>query len=517
MRRNAQWLDVLARFRSGGPSDDLAQAWGEGDDRAVAWYRESLRAWLGSSSPRSQETARQVVAFFFAWFGVHYAGSVEGSRLMAPSSVQGSDVDAWARYLEGGGSWVVPAFAGDDLDRRVVQALENAGEGARISGPELFVTLGSPEAPEAFAARLSRLAARRQVDRRPKRSEVEVDDGEGGKRPLRPGEAYPDEVATFAAVPSRRRPAPGSVYARLSVLAGLFRAIMAPKNLPGEAPVRANPASATLVRWKSRRASEETQRSERRKTTRADLELLRAIVERGSRRRGAVQARDRLLVEVLATMGLRVSEVCGARRGDLVTLQGPEGSRPGLRVRRKGGKAQELPLSTNVAEALGALETAIDQSARTPEVRELLRSPAAPLVPALGRWGLASVAAERRSQRVREGRAQGGATSREIAPALVPLGRAGAERVLDRYAREAARQAPEGEQTRVLASLRERWHPHGLRHLFAELAVDGGVPLRVVSEFLGHESTGQLERRYARRPDLAKFDFAPLIAAATRS
>ncbi len=470
---------------------------------------------MGASSPRSQQTAREVVAFFFAWFAVHFGGSLDEAQLYPPSRVQESDVVAFAKYLENGGSWVVPGFAGSDIDRRIVQWLENAGDGVRARWTEIYEALDKPESPELFADRLSNLVTRRQIARSPKRVDVQIVDKKGVQRALRPGDVYPIDQARFSAMPKKGRPAPGSVYARLSVLAGLFRAIMRPKNLPGESPVRANPVSATLLRWRSRRASEEVQRSERRKTSRADLELLQAVIERGGQRSSAVRARDRLLIEMLASMGLRVSEACSARRTDLGTIDAPDGKkRRSISVKRKGGKVQLLPLSPSVERALQSLDESIRMSARPKEVKEALLSYAAPVVPALGRWGKASRSAGARAEAARRLRASTGSTSRDISAAFVPMGRSGAERVFERYAREASREVPVERREEVLRALRLRWHPHGLRHLFAELAVDGGVPLRTVSEFLGHESTSQLERRYARRPDLAKFDFAPLIAAA---
>ena len=134
--------------------------------------------------------------------------------------------------------------------------------------------------------------------------------------------------------------------------------------------------------------------------------------------------RDLAVVELLYGCGLRVSELCGIRRGNL------DFTSRSVRVLGKGAKERILPLHDAVVEALERwLQLGWPQVATPTTPDDLVF---------LNRRGL-------------------------------PLGPRDVRRILDlRFA------------TPV--------HPHALRHSFATHLLDGGVDLRLVQELLGHSS-----------------------------
>ena len=60
------------------------------------------------------------------------------------------------------------------------------------------------------------------------------------------------------------------------------------------------------------------------------------------------------------------------------------------------------------------------------------------------------------------------------------------------------------------------WHPHELRHSAASLLIAQGVPLKVVSELLGHSSITVTADIYAHVLAPAKDDAAAAMERATR-
>ncbi|MFP5318343.1 MAG: tyrosine recombinase [Acidimicrobiia bacterium] len=137
---------------------------------------------------------------------------------------------------------------------------------------------------------------------------------------------------------------------------------------------------------------------------------------------GAVDVRDRAVLELLYGSGLRVSELCELRPGDL------DLRRARVTVWGKGSKQRVLPMSEPSVQA----------------VREWL---------ATGRAALTT--AETPADRVflnRRGRAL---TPRDV------------RRILDRRSPVPT-------------------HPHALRHTYATHLLDGGADLRAVQELLGH-------------------------------
>lgn len=165
---------------------------------------------------------------------------------------------------------------------------------------------------------------------------------------------------------------------------------------------------------------------------------LDGLVEGGVRSedRPEIEARDRAVVELLYGSGLRVSELCGLRRGD---LSGPSGT---ISVWGKGDKQRRVPLSEPAAAALAA-------------------------------W-------------IAEGRPA--LVTEDTPDDLVFLNRRGkpltprdVRRILDRRSSTPT-------------------HPHALRHTFATHLLDGGADLRAVQELLGHAdlATTQIYTRVSR-------------------
>jgi integrase/recombinase XerD len=138
--------------------------------------------------------------------------------------------------------------------------------------------------------------------------------------------------------------------------------------------------------------------------------------------------RDRAILELLYSCGLRVSELCALRLADLFRTEEL------LRVRGKGSKERLVPIGKP---ALQWLERYLQ------EVRPLLARP--------------------QSRDILFLNARGGQLSRMSVWKLV---RHAAER----------------------AGIERRIHPHTLRHSFATHLLEGGADLRAVQEMLGHAS-----------------------------
>jgi site-specific recombinase XerD len=150
----------------------------------------------------------------------------------------------------------------------------------------------------------------------------------------------------------------------------------------------------------------------------------------------AVALRDHAVLEVLYGSGLRVSELCGLRPGDV------DLARARITVMGKGAKERVVPLSPPAVEAL---RTWLDAG------RRILATTETPAD---------AVFVNRRAR---------------------PLSPRDVRRILDRRAAGPA-------------------HPHALRHTFATHLLDGGADLRAVQELLGHAdlATTQLYTHVSR-------------------
>jgi integrase/recombinase XerD len=138
--------------------------------------------------------------------------------------------------------------------------------------------------------------------------------------------------------------------------------------------------------------------------------------------------RDRALLELLYGCGLRASEACGLRMGDVDADEGF------VRVTGKGGKERDVPLG-------GAAADALDRYLRAGR-------------PRLGRPSTDRVFVSVRGR---------------------PLGPTDVRRALRREL--------------AAAGLAER-SPHALRHTFATHLLEHGADLRSIQELLGHASVG---------------------------
>ncbi|MGB4028909.1 MAG: tyrosine recombinase XerC [bacterium] len=140
--------------------------------------------------------------------------------------------------------------------------------------------------------------------------------------------------------------------------------------------------------------------------------------------------RDRALLEVLYSSGLRVSEVTNLRLQDLDFVRGE------VRVVGKGRKERLVPLGGKAREALSHY---LEQGRRELVVQN--KGAGTTDIVFLNRWGK-------------------GLSARSV------------RRVVDKYVQELA--------------LAEGLSPHSIRHSFATHLLEAGADLRVVQELLGH-------------------------------
>jgi site-specific recombinase XerD len=162
----------------------------------------------------------------------------------------------------------------------------------------------------------------------------------------------------------------------------------------------------------------------------------------------AVRCRDDAVLELLYGSGLRVSEVCSLKAGDV------DGRRQWLSVWGKGSKERRVPLSAPASDALAAW---LGGSRR--ELQEMCSAPASDAL-FLNRRG------------------------RPLTPRDV-------RRILDHRSPVPT-------------------HPHALRHTFATHLLDGGADLRAVQELLGHAdlATTQIYTHVSRERLKRVFDAA---------
>jgi integrase/recombinase XerC len=151
----------------------------------------------------------------------------------------------------------------------------------------------------------------------------------------------------------------------------------------------------------------------------------------------ARQARDRLILELLYGAGLRVSELCG------LDLEALAGGTETLLVLGKGRKERTVPLGQWIGKALEAY------LAERHQLRHPKTGSQDPRALLLGRQGKR-------------------------------LGVRQVQHLVRRYG--------------ALASGRADLHPHALRHMCATHMLEGGADLRVIQEFLGHQSLSTTQR-----------------------
>ncbi len=147
--------------------------------------------------------------------------------------------------------------------------------------------------------------------------------------------------------------------------------------------------------------------------------------------------RDRAMIELLYSSGIRVNELAGLDVDDIDVRQGL------IKVRGKGKKERIVPVGEP---ALAAFAAYMNKRAVL-LTKALTRSDGYPVF--LGHTG-------------------GRLTTRSIG------------RIIDKYIR--------------IAGVRKKISPHTLRHTFATHLMEGGADLRVIQELLGHESLSTTQR-----------------------
>lgn len=182
----------------------------------------------------------------------------------------------------------------------------------------------------------------------------------------------------------------------------------------------------------------------------------------GVRRHDFESCRDRALLTFVFHLAARATEAQLVRRRDVTILDGA----PFVTLLGKGNKPRMLPLPEAVTVELGHLTAKLEQMATAAEQRapsmmaraQYLLQPEAPLFPVVKLWGCNAGRAETE----------------------LGISQDGMVKMLHRRAAEAGI-APEDADFR-------RLHPHGIRHLAAQLARAAGRPLGVIQAVLGHTS-----------------------------
>jgi integrase len=177
--------------------------------------------------------------------------------------------------------------------------------------------------------------------------------------------------------------------------------------------------------------------------------------------------RDRAILLFLLYIASRAEELVTIQRTDVVW--GPE---PLVSILGKGQKKRLVripdPAYQAVLDLTAKLEELADQAERSrpteiAPARRLL-APDAPLFPPTSRWGCNADINRRK----------------ELPPILPALDRTAIYKMLHRRAEETGFARGSHEFTRS--------HPHGFRHLAAQLARDAGTPLPIIQAVLGHSS-----------------------------
>jgi len=247
-----------------------------------------------------------------------------------------------------------------------------------------------------------------------------------GTDPLAAARAHVDAFARHLAENEHRSPA--TVARRLSALSGFYRYAV------DEELIARNPVSAV----RRPKVGSDSQ------STGLDKDELIALLDAAE----ADGPRTHALVLLLGLNGLRVSEAVGASLEDLGTERGHRV----LKIVRKGGKRQTVPLAPKVADAI---------------------------------------------DRLTDGRTSGPIFATNTGK---PMDRHAVWRTLRRLARVAV---PEKAAT---------IHPHDLRHAFVTLSLDAEVSLRHVQDAAGHADPRTTRRYDTARNNLDKHPTYALAA-----
>jgi integrase len=456
-------------------------------------------------SHRNRNTLRAYsssVLLFFGWL------DKEQGQVVTPDRVQRGDAaafDEWLRTTSDGlRHWYLEQDPSRELDLKlfeIVQAQDNPSHEDIARALWLTRWRGLAQQPERLAHRLACLVRTHTLERSPSIAQIrrgEVDVGlplELAKRvgidePV-PYEVFRYRVPRKTSGPVQRAP---TVAARLTALSALWNHfIHHGDNRRGAEPLLRVNVWRELLRKATRQAPAVT-KAYRQETT-PSLTLFerllattyraqygeQALVRAAADMRPSVEApqgvssrmsyadlRDRALLLLLGQMGLRAHEVGRLRRRDLA------GSPAVLTIHGKGDKLRRVRVPELVLAALQALTDKLAAMARHQAKygrrgrAEVLLSPDAPLIPAVKRWGANA------SDQIRS------------------IGRSGIAMMLRRRAIRAGIAPGSDEFKRV--------HPHGVRHLYAKIALAAGTSLPVLQGTLGH-ARGDQTLQYAEEHD----------------
>lgn len=186
-----------------------------------------------------------------------------------------------------------------------------------------------------------------------------------------------------------------------------------------------------------------------------------------------LRVRLHCILELLVTSGLRLDELARARHGDL-RIEALPGHEPTwvLAVTGKRGKPREVPLKADVVRLLAGHGSEFMEEDKALEDKKkdalgLIRT----LRESVPKWGL---------------REDGQVTAEPLSAKVgVPVTATGIYLVLKRFFRAAARTAA---NSGLDPARFQKASTHWMRHTFGRQALADGMPIQVVSDWLGHES-----------------------------
>lgn len=466
--------------------------------------RWASQDYLARKSPGTERKYAYAVAEFFEFLARTH------NKIVPPHEVTRVDAEQYVEWLANRGKEGFPNFDfsldaerlrdGDlDDEYEVYKAVERAGsaplsqiarrlpQSVKSAHPPLDAQLATHVVNESWIeSRLVWLVEKKLLGRTPTVAELRCDHPQAGKG----AQIDPDAFTYFVKPPVPL--ARATIALRVAALHSFWRIMQRGENAGEKALLQYNVFDDVLRRVTRGVESEKRQASAERRPSGA---LVNRMLDaaRGTR---LTNKRNTAFLWMLVLMGGRVSEILALRRGrpereadrqrypgwlDLTT------DPPTVTLKRKGRKLQRLPLPGVVHAALAELWGELEQ--RYPEdvtpddpryrYKLLLREPDAPLFPPLVLWG--------RNRPAPEG-PWGEWQYRKS------MGQPGVAMMLCRLGRRAGFTAEE----------QRRLHPHGLRHFFAEAALEMGKDLREIQAILGHESVTTTERYVGDVTELAR-------------
>jgi integrase len=382
-------------------------------------------------------------------------------RDVPPPMVRASDVEGWAEFLRAGGRTLPPGLPEDA--RAALDAVTRHGSATAWTAAPYLARFAAGKAKPAhlYAEDVLGALARRKI--------IVSDPPQHGT--VRAASAAP---LVYRLPPPHPAPSPATLSQRLYALQSFFLALIGDggkrAGFSGDGPFSAvpvSPVTPALGRVNRAVLAERAARSDARKTRRHDWEdLKKACWTRGVPE--AQAQRDWTLLVCLATMGLRVGELCQVRMRDVE----PEGDKRFVTVRRKGG-ARDRVLVPQVAWT---------------EIERLHGHGTGPNLPlaalAVHRWG-----------------------NQAAIPPTTPISTSQVQEIFRDLADVVA-----ADTGRPAAQVHARLHPHGLRHLYAQALADAGVPLYEIRNLLGHKNIATTDT-YLTRAAGKETDHTSVFAA----